>query len=587
MSQLLIDQIRIGGFRGLNDFKMPLKRTTVLTGINNAGKTSVLKAMQLALGSRAFIERDDYHIHEDGSVANEIIIDIRIISTDESDNRLKEFSDSWEDVFKTNMVQYDIDGNVYIPLRTKIKYEPINERFKTEQFILNTWENPGAVEDWKTIQSKKTPFSIEEIMFFYQEAQRDVVDDIKLKTSYIGKMMSQISKSYNHEDLKALEELMKELNDTAIEKSNILTLIKLALNSVSTAMDGGENIDITPFAKRTRDINKNIAITYGGENNSLTMDFHGMGTRSWTSLLTLKAFLEHNKNLSNENDLSFFPIVAIEEPEAHLHPNAQKKLYKQLNAMPGQKIISTHSQYIAASAEIDEVSVLYKKDNFIKVGHINKDVLSLEDLRKLRQKVIKTKGEVFFSKALVLFEGETEEQALPIFAQKYFGCDPSELGIDFVGVGGAGQYLPFIRFAESYNIPWYIFSDGEVVPVRDMTNSVQIVRGASFTSIENECNVFIIEDGADFEKYICKSHFDEILDYYKAKVIDECDNPQKKGALNRTLSRWSENKILEKAKQHKTQWALIFADAVSRCDKDLPLLVTELLGKIKTELGYE
>ena len=385
MGQLLIDQIRINGFRGLIDFKMPLKRTTVLTGANNVGKTSVLKALQLALGSRAFIERDDYHINDDGSVTNEIIIDIRIISTDEFDNRLKEFSEQWEELLLADKIKYDEDGNSYVPLRTKIKYEPINERFKTEQFILNTWENHGATEDWKAITAKKASFSIDEIMFFYQEAQRDVVDDIKLKSSFLGKMISQISKSYNSADLDALEDLIKELNKTTIEKSNILPLIKSTLNSVGSTMSGGENIDITPFAKKIRDINKSIAITYGGENNSLTMDFHGMGTRSWSSLLTLKAFLHHNLNLSNDNNIVFFSIVAIEEPEAHLHPNAQKKLYRQLNEIPGQKIISTHSQYIAASAEIDEVNVLYKTSSLIKVGHINKDSLSTEDLRKLQK----------------------------------------------------------------------------------------------------------------------------------------------------------------------------------------------------------
>jgi hypothetical protein len=38
----------------------------------------------------------------------------------------------------------------------------------------------------------------------------------------------------------------------------------------------------------------------------------------------------------------FFPVLAIEEPEAHLHPNAQKQLYSQINSIAGQKIISTH-----------------------------------------------------------------------------------------------------------------------------------------------------------------------------------------------------------------------------------------------------
>ena len=43
MQKILIDGIRIDGFRGLKDFKMSLSETTVLTGMNNVGKTSVLR----------------------------------------------------------------------------------------------------------------------------------------------------------------------------------------------------------------------------------------------------------------------------------------------------------------------------------------------------------------------------------------------------------------------------------------------------------------------------------------------------------------------------------------------------------------
>ena len=51
-------------------------------------------------------------------------------------------------------------------------------------------------------------------------------------------------------------------------------------------------------------------------------------------------------------------------------------------------------------------------------GSLDRNELDEENKRCLYQKVIKTKGEVLFSKALVLFEGETEDQAFPIFAEK-------------------------------------------------------------------------------------------------------------------------------------------------------------------------
>jgi len=584
MSNILIDQIRISGLRGLKDFKMPLKQITVLTGVNNAGKTSILKALQIALGSRAFIENDDFHISIDGQV-DKIIVDVRIIPTNECGVRANEFSEDWEAIFGAPMIKFDGE-QAYCPLRTVVSYDPIGSVFKTEQNILNQWE-PATTEQWQDIKGKKQTGFIKEMPFFYEEAQRDIVEDLKLKTSFVGKMLSDVAKSYTKSDIETLEKIIKELNEEAIEKSSILTTIQTSLNGVASTMDTSESVNISPFSKKIRDLNKTLSIHYGKNESSFAMEYHGMGTRSWSSLLTLKAFISHNKSLSDTEAKPFFPIIAIEEPEAHLHPNAQKKLYKQISEIPGQKIISTHSQFIAASANLDEVIGLYKKNNIIEWGNISVSDLSTEELRKIRQKVINTRGEVFFSKALVLFEGETEEQAIPIIAGRHFGCDVFELGINMIGVGGAGQYLPFIRLAETFNIPWYIFSDGEDLPVADMSSAVKAVRGTAFSTIQNEKNVFIIDDKKDFEKYICNSHIDDIKRVYQENLLNiHKDFPQqKKDAIVREVARKSENDILQYAKSNKTECALIFAEAIRTSEKPLPQLVVDLCEKIKTELG--
>ena len=582
MSNILIDQIRISGLRGLKDFKMPLKQTTVLTGVNNAGKTTILKALQIALGSRAFIENDDFHISIDGQI-DKIIVDVRIIPTNESGVRANDFSEDWEAVFGASMIKFDSEL-AYCPLRTVVSYDPIGSTFNTEQSILNQWE-PTATEQWQDIKGKKKTGFIKEMPFFYEEAQRDIVEDLKLKTSFVGKMLSDVAKSYTKSDIEALEEIIKELNLGAIEKSSILTTIQTSLNGVASTMDTSESVNISPFSKKIRDLNKTLSIHYGKSENSFGMEYHGMGTRSWSSLLTLKAFVVHNKSLSDTDSKPFFPIIAIEEPEAHLHPNAQKKLYKQISEIPGQKIISTHSQFIAASASIDEVIGLYKKDDTTEWGNICTSDLSTEELRKIRQKVINTRGEVFFSKALVLFEGETEEQALPIIAGRHFGCDVFELGINMIGVGGAGQYLPFIRLANAFNIPWYIFSDGEADPVSKMSNSVRTIKGTRFTAIEDESNVFIIDNSDDFEKYICRTHFDDILTQYKSQELRKCVNERHRLAKEAELNTLTAIDILAMAHDEKTKWALIFAEAIRESEKPLPLLVVDLCEKIKTDLG--
>ena len=612
MGYILIDRIRVSGFRGLNDFEMSLSKTTILTGMNNSGKTSILKALQFALGSRAFLEVDDLFTSKD-ETAQKIQIDIRIVQIDDSEKYQEEFDEEWEAIFKTDKIK--VDGEfAYVPLRTTATYNSILSKFDIEQQILNTWDSAPGVK-WQDIIGKKQSFSVEEMPFFYIDAKRDVIEDMKLKSSYLGKMLADVAKGYNKVDIETLESLIAELNEQAIDKSSILTTIKTALEGVNSAMDNQEScVELSPFSKKIRDLSRGISIHYGEDSNSFAMDYHGMGTRSWSSLLTLKAFITHSNGLAEIDTKSFFPIIAIEEPESHLHPNAQKKLYRQMAEMPGQKIISTHSTYIAAAAEISEVRGIYKSGSIVCSGNIDEKNLLPDDQRKLRQKVVNTRGEVFFSKAIVLFEGETEEQALPILAAKHFGCPPSELGIDFIGVGGAGQYYPFLLFAEAFNIPWYIFSDGEEAPVKDMTKAVKRIRGVEFEDIAKEHNVFVLENEEDFEKHILNQNYKlEIIKSLKSLNGDQyitdfirAQNGTSKGRIktsqecttchqyiyqdqirNYIGAEGYRAALYDMMVSQKTKFGLEIANKIISSEKALPSKITTLFNKIKKDFSHE
>ncbi|MEI7867501.1 MAG: AAA family ATPase [Candidatus Methylumidiphilus sp.] len=584
---ILIKSIRINGFRGLKNIELEFEQTTVLTGMNNSGKTSLLKALQLALGNRQFLSPDDFYI-QGNEISEKIIIDLLIIPIDQDGKKVMEFSEDWETLLTTNRIRTDESGNSFVPLRTAITFEPIKNSYKTQQYILQSWPHFLAEDktNWfKSENGKEMTFRFDEIPFFYMDAQRDILEDIKLKSSYLGKMLSKID--YSKEVVKEIEEQIKALNEKTVRNSDILSIIKATLKELDTAMDShSEGIDITPFTKKLRDLSKGLSIYYTDQKDSFSMEYHGMGTRSWSSLLTLKSFILLLHSNAAKDDSPFFPVLAIEEPEAHLHPNAQKKLYGQIDSISGQKIISTHSPYIAASADLKQIRSFYK-DDAVHCGKIETEQLTSEDIRKINRQVINTRGEIFFSKLLVFCEGETEEQALPILTEKFFRKSSVEMSIDFVGVGGHRNYLPFLRFAEALKIPWLIFSDAENKPEKNIKASVkkQFLDCRSMKN-EDECIIFL-DDNNDFEKQLIEDGFcDEIrkaiisFDIYCNEQHRAAKEPQRQNEVNQ----FSEERLYKEIKGSKAKYGLAIAEQIIQSDKALPQKMVKLFNKIDAVL---
>jgi len=567
---ILLKTVRIAGFRGLQNIEVELEQTTILTGMNNSGKTSFLKSLQIALGNRQFVSQDDFFI-QGNTVADKIIIDLLFVPIDADKNKqCEDFSEDWEVLFTTDRVRTD-GIKSFVPLRTIITFDAIKNTYKKQQFIIQDWPQFKVDEvNWfDNGNGIKTNFHFDEVPFFYMDAQRDILEDTKIRSSYIGKMLSKIE--YSDEEVREIEDQIQALNDKTVSSSDILSNIKTTLKGLDSAMDSSnEGIELTPFTKKLRDLSKGLTIYYTDQYDSFSMDYHGMGTRSWSSLLTLKAFISLlSKNAQTEGSV-FFPLLAIEEPEAHLHPNAQKKLYRQMEEIVGQKIISTHSPYIAATAKINQIRNFYKQGT-VTCGKLDMANFTEKEIRNINRQVVNTRGEIFFSKLIVFSEGETEEQALPVFSQKYFGQTAVELGIDFIGVGGSDSYLPFLRFAEAFNIPWLIFSDAE-------SNVVSKVKAqfAWFTTKKSESNsIVFLDDGNDFEKQLLA---DEYISEIKKAIVsfDVYNNEQHRYAKepDRLIEVDSyNNEQLDNAMEKiKAKFGPVIAEIIGR-----------IIGKTKTD----
>jgi putative ATP-dependent endonuclease of OLD family len=58
-----------------------------------------------------------------------------------------------------------------------------------------------------------------------------------------------------------------------------------------------------------------------------------MGTRSLASLFVFRAFVSWKRSKADQESERLHPFLALEEPEAHLHPHAQRAVFSQKNVI--------------------------------------------------------------------------------------------------------------------------------------------------------------------------------------------------------------------------------------------------------------
>lgn len=483
-------------------------------------------------------------------------------------------------------VSQDDNDNDFVAIRTRMKWDSTRGEYITERKFLLDWQDDP--NNWDLAKINETAGSvtaakIEPLAFHLLDAKRDIRDERQSRSSFWYKLVS--DPGLSDAQIKDLEKALTKLNEDIISGSDVLVHVQEHLNDLYKTIGGDkDSVSITPIPRYLRDLSKGMDVNYATKGaQTFPLVRHGMGTRSLAAVLTFHAYTTwRQKNAKGEK---VHPMLALEEPEAHLHPQAQRALFKQLEEIPGQRIISTHSPYIAGQAKVAQFRH-FRKDGANTVVTQMDTMLEREDLLKVDRMVMNTRGELLYARALVFFEGEqTEDQALPIFAEKYWDQHPNALGITMIGVGGKHSYPPFLRLANSFRIPWYIFSDGEPETVTAVHNAL-----AAIGEPTDSPRLFVIPDGKNFEEYITT---DEYKDTLINRIISVCsNNDHHKEALKKE---WADKDkplgdICEELSNNKTKYGKPIAEAITSMAQEnlrFPALIRSLFEKMSDDLGLE
>ena len=394
--------IKIRNFRGLRDIEIPLARTTVLIGENNSGKSSVLECISLTLGRR-WGQRgtgfSEYDLTIDSDTARNDASQAKVPDADvesttepagadgsEADEEAREASiemfftehttGEWPEEITSGLfgiIQTDpLTGLNSITLRVRYRLNPLENTYEPGWAFIDINGDPIGAGEARRAANTQQFFKY--VPVFFLSALRDASEEFSSRSQFWGRLLKAVEIS--PDERRALDEAIEELNARllAADPRVAETVDRLKEIRAVVAHGAAADVSIRALPMKVWELLARSEIVIKGETGApwLPLDRHGQGVKSLSVIYLFNAFVE--RLLKEAYSEYSEPIVALEEPEVHLHPQAVRALWSQIDAMPGQKIIASHSPYFMQYVPIRDIRLLRRGANSVQVNFVPDNV---------------------------------------------------------------------------------------------------------------------------------------------------------------------------------------------------------------------
>jgi len=564
-------EIKIENFRGIHLLHLPLDGLTVLIGENNTGKSTVLEAIRLVLtrgfGLRRagqFSEYDFHLVDENATPQTAEPIKIMLHFAEDKENE-------WPEAIIQQMnevVQLGTNGLNHIWLQAEGTFNLDSASFETKWIFLNS---SGA----ELVLKNSTPLNLisKFVPLFFLSALRDASQEFGQR----GQFWNGFLKSIQLPDDKReeLETMLQEVNTSVISANAGLVEVTQKIANAGQLVPLGSTNPVVLEAIPTRifdmvgKIQVHLKSTSGAK---LPLHRHGEGTQSLSVLMLFQAFVA--ANLAEAYAPESIPILALEEPEAHLHPSAIRSFGSFLQTMAGQILVSSHSGDLVSRVPVKAIRRLYKDEGETRVGRVEDHHLTSRDIQAIDYNICFTRGYYLFSRCWLLVEGESDFHLMPLLFE-LMGHSQDQVSFSILEISQViDKGEPFIKFAKALGIQWFLMADGDTPGIDYVTRANKHLASGENLS-DRACNLA----HPDIEHEFWHNGYDDFMkDMVTAKRKKQIDTEATGNVAKKT-------NLMIKAAIEKTGGKPAFAQALAieiqqRGASTIPQTIRDIITRV-------
>ena len=365
-------RVKIKNFRCLVDIDIPIADTTILIGENNAGKTAFLEALRIVFsrglfgGKRVFDEFDFHMNKQEDTPETSPGIEIELTFGEDK-------PDEWSDeLFRDieQIIQTDPEINLdIITLKISSKYDDNLKTLENKAEFLNIQGQPLVGTGARSINNR---VFAEYVRLFYLASLRDPENEFSPRSQFWG----QILKDLNIDE-KQQEKIFKSLarvNENILGADPRLSQVAKNIDNAQHIMDLGsdQSVSIQALPMTTWELLSRAGIVIKDNKSKIKLPIknYGQGIQSLAVLFLFQSYIQIFLKPNFRPDTE--AILELEEPEAHLHPQAIRSLSKEICQINGQKLISTHSPYFVQEIPLEHLRLFKRCDKGTKIFYIRR-----------------------------------------------------------------------------------------------------------------------------------------------------------------------------------------------------------------------